>query len=101
MGIHHVVHRINLAMQSLSNLTFFSCFDVFMTNLHSYFSHSPKCHLEFQKLVAITKTNGNKILKNMKTQWMSMLYLLKIIIVEYKPLFTIMQADQNPYKWQR
>jgi hypothetical protein len=72
-----------------------------MTNLHSYFSHSPKHHLKFQKLVAITETNGNKILKNMKTQWMSMLDLLKRIIIEYKPLFTIMQADQNPYKWQK
>jgi hypothetical protein len=77
MGIHWVVHRINLAMQSLSNLTFFSCFDVFMTNLHSYFLHSPKHHLEFQKLVAITETNGNKILKTMKTQWMSILDLSK------------------------
>lgn len=37
----------------------------------------------------------------MKTQWMSMLDLLKRIIIEYKPLFTIMQADQNPYKWQK
>jgi len=77
-------------MQSLSNLIFFYYFDVFMTNLHSYFSHSPKCHLKFQKLDAIAETNGNKILKNMKTQWMSMLDPLKRIIVVYKPLFTVM-----------
>jgi hypothetical protein len=64
MGVHCIAHRINLAMQPLSNLTFFFGLDVFMTNLHSYFSHSPKCHLKFQKLVVIIETNGNKILKN-------------------------------------
>ncbi len=101
MGIHCVAHRTNLAIQFLSNLTFFSCFDVFMTNLHSYFSHSPKSHLKFQKLVTITETNGSKILKNMKTWWMLMLDPLKITIIEYKPLFTVMQANWNPYKWQR
>jgi hypothetical protein len=60
MGVHYVVHKTNIAMQFLSNLTFFSHLDVFMTNLHSYFLHSPKHHLEFQKLVTIMETNGNK-----------------------------------------
>jgi hypothetical protein len=41
------------------------------------------------------ETKGNKILKNVKTQWMSMLDLLKRIMVEYKSLLAIMQADQN------
>jgi hypothetical protein len=47
------------------------------------------------------ETNGNKILKNMKTQWVLILDPLKRIIVKYKPLFIVMQAYQNPYKWQR
>jgi hypothetical protein len=64
-----------------------------MGNLHSYFSCSPKWHLEFQKLVAM-ETNGNKIFKNVKTFWMSMLDPLRRIMVKYKPLFTIMQVDQ-------
>jgi hypothetical protein len=36
---------------------------------------------------------GNKILKNVKTQWMSMLDPLKGIMVEYKPLLAIMQTN--------
>jgi hypothetical protein len=31
MGVHCEVHRTNLAIKSLSNLTFFSHLDVFMT----------------------------------------------------------------------
>jgi hypothetical protein len=42
MGVHCEAHRINLVIKSLSNLTFFSCFNVFMMNLHS-----PKHHSEF------------------------------------------------------
>jgi hypothetical protein len=41
------------------------------------------------------KINGNKILKKMKTRWMSMLDPLKSITVEYKSLLAIMQAHQN------
>jgi hypothetical protein len=42
MGVHCEAHRTNLVIKSLSNLTFFSHLNVFMTNLHS-----PKCHLKF------------------------------------------------------
>jgi hypothetical protein len=42
MGVHCEAHRTNLVIKSLSNLTFFSRLDMFMTNLHS-----PKCHLKF------------------------------------------------------
>jgi hypothetical protein len=41
------------------------------------------------------ETKGNKILKNVKTQWISMLDPLKRIIVEYKPFLVIMQTNQN------
>jgi hypothetical protein len=41
------------------------------------------------------ETKGNKILKNVKTRWMSMLDPLKGIMVEYKPLLAIMQTNQN------
>jgi hypothetical protein len=32
--------------------------------LYAYFSESPKKHLEFNKLVEIMETQGNKLLKN-------------------------------------
>jgi len=41
MGVHCVVHRTNLVIQSLSNLTLFVWVtQAFMTNLHGYFLHS-------------------------------------------------------------
>jgi hypothetical protein len=42
MGVHCEAHRTNLEIKSLSNLTFFFRFNVFMMNLPS-----PKRHSEF------------------------------------------------------
>jgi hypothetical protein len=35
--------------------------------MYGYFNHSSKLHLEFQKLIQILDTKGNKIIKNVKT----------------------------------
>jgi len=40
MGVHCVVHWTNLIVQSISILTLFAQLEVFMGNLHSYFSFS-------------------------------------------------------------
>jgi hypothetical protein len=58
--------------------------------------HNAFCpwHLEFQKLVVAMETKGNKILKNVKTLWMSMLDPLRRIMDKYKSLVVIMQVDQ-------
>jgi len=64
MCVHCVAHWINLVVKSLFNLTLFAQLEVFMGNLHSYFSHSPKWHLDFQKFITAMETKGNKILKN-------------------------------------
>jgi hypothetical protein len=61
--------------------------------MYGCFSHSPKKHLEFQRFAQTLETMGNKILKNVKTKWMSMLDLLKRIMVEYRFLLTVMQAN--------
>jgi hypothetical protein len=66
-----------------------------MTNLHNYFFAFIEVSFGVQKLVAIMETKGNKILKNLKMRWMSMLDLLKKIMSEYKPLLVIMQAYQT------
>jgi len=47
----------------------------------------------FQKLIIIMEIKGNKIIKNVKTSWMSMLEPLKQNLVKYKPLFGIVQVD--------
>jgi hypothetical protein len=59
MGVHCVTHRTNLAVQSLSNLIFIAHIKASMVNLYNYFYHSPKQHLEFQKLVTIMETKVN------------------------------------------
>jgi hypothetical protein len=61
-----------------------------MLNMYGYFSHSPKRHLEFQRLTQTLETKVNKILKNVKIRWMSMLDPLKRIMVEYYPLLAVM-----------
>jgi hypothetical protein len=63
MGIRCVNHRINLAIQSLGGLIFIAKIKSFKLDMYGYFNHSPKWHLEFQKLAQIMETNGSKILK--------------------------------------
>jgi hypothetical protein len=64
-----------------------------MLNMYCYFNHSPKRYLGFQRLAQTLETKGNKIIKNVKTKWMSMLDPLKRIIVKYNLLLAMMQAD--------
>jgi hypothetical protein len=65
----------------------------FMLNMYAYFNHSPKNYLEFQSLAQTLETKGNKILKNVKTRWMSMLDPWKRIMAKYHPLLAMMQLD--------
>ncbi len=95
MGFHYIAHRTNLTFQSLSYLIFIARLKSFMINLYGYFSHSPKRHLEFQRLVHTLETTMNKNFKMVKTKWMSMLEPLKMIMVEYHPLLDVMQQDSN------
>jgi hypothetical protein len=92
MDVHCVAHCTHVVVQSLGNLTFITKIEGFMLNMYGYFSHSPKRHLEFQRLVQTLETKGNKILKNVKTR-MSIFYALKRIMAKYRPLLAMMQVD--------
>jgi hypothetical protein len=46
MGVHCVDHRINLSIQSLSDLIFIARMESFMFNMYGYFNHSLKQHLK-------------------------------------------------------
>jgi len=61
--------------------------------LYNYFSKSPKRHLEFTKLAELMKAKGVKILKNIKTYWISMLFLVQCVMVGYKTLLMKMTLD--------
>jgi len=62
MGQHYMAHRTKLDVQALSNLPMVTKLGELLQSLYSYFSSSPKWHLEFTKLVKIVETRGFKIL---------------------------------------
>jgi hypothetical protein len=52
-------------------------------------------HLEFIKLTNMMETNGLKMLKNMKSRWVSLLDSLRRILSKYMPLSAKMSMDSN------
>jgi hypothetical protein len=95
IGLHCMAHWMNLTMQTLLVFSLVKHIENLLRTLHAYFAHSLKRHLEFTKLVEIMETNGNKILCNNKTRWISMLSSAKKVMVEYKTLLVKMAMDQN------
>ena len=77
---------MNLEVEALSNLLLVQKLESLCKALHVYFSGSPKCHLEFTKLVEVVETEGLKILNKVQTRWTSLLEPLKRICGEYKTL---------------
>jgi len=92
MGVRCVAHCTNLVVQSLGDVTLIAKIEGFMLNMYGYFNHSLKRHLQFQRLTQTLETKGNKILKSVKTRWMSMFDPLKRIMVEHHLLHAMMQA---------
>jgi hypothetical protein len=64
-----------------------------LQTLYNYFSKSLKRDLEFTKLVEVMETKGAKILKNVKTHWISMLSPTWCVMVEYRILLMKMALD--------
>jgi hypothetical protein len=56
----------------------------------------PQTHLELTKLINIMKTKRFKIfMKNIKTRWISMLSLAKMVMVEYWTHFMKINMDMD------
>jgi hypothetical protein len=55
-------------------------------------AHNPKKIVMFQKLVDLLDTKGNKLLRNVKTRWTSMLSLMKHVYAKYCLLIVKMYA---------
>ena len=75
LGVHCMTHRCSLAFKTLSQLDVMSRIEGLLKSSHAYFKHSPKKHLEFVKLAKLMETMGLKLLKNMKTRWVSLIDL--------------------------
>jgi len=61
--------------------------------LHSFFVHSLKEFPKFIKFVKTLKIKGVKLLRNVKTWWISMLSMLKCVMVDYKALIVKMHFE--------
>jgi len=92
-NVHYMAHQTNLTMQTLSNLPLVSCIESLLQCIYVYFSHRPKRHSKFAKLVEIMETKGNEILQNIKTRWISMLSFVKHVLSKYCILFMKMALN--------
>jgi hypothetical protein len=88
-------HRTNLATEALDDLPVVSQIKDMVTSLYGFFAHSPKRHLEFQKLVEVMQAKGLMILKNIKTRWISMLSPSVRVMNKYKVLLLKMHGDSK------
>jgi hypothetical protein len=61
-----MTHQTNFVVQAFFKLNMVCRLENLIQALYAHFSNSPKRHLEFSKLVKITITYGNKILKMSK-----------------------------------
>jgi hypothetical protein len=93
MGVHCMVHRTNLMVQTLSHLQMGNKIEGLLQTLYNYFSKSLKRNLEYTKLTKLMETNKAKILKNVKTRWIYMLSLAQCVMVEYKISLMKMALD--------
>jgi hypothetical protein len=90
-----MAHRTNLVIATLSYLKLASKVESLLVGMYNYFAHNTKQHLEFCKLVEILESKGNKLLKNIKTRWISMLSSCKRIFAKHKLLVVKMVEDND------
>jgi hypothetical protein len=93
LGVHCMAHRTNLTVEPLSNLPVVSKLESLCQSLYTCFIMSSKKHLEFQKLADIVETKGLRMLRNVKTHWISLLEPLRRVMGEYKTLIVKMCKD--------
>jgi hypothetical protein len=72
-GMLCVAHRTDLVVEVLSEFDMILAIEKLLKKLYSYFSKSPKRHLELEKLSKLLQSKGRKILNHVKTGWISML----------------------------
>jgi ABC-type Fe3+-siderophore transport system permease subunit len=78
--IHYVVHMINLVVLTLFYLHIVVKIEVLFKAIYTYLSHNPKQNLERWKLVEVMETKDFKILWNIRSKWISMIFLSKVAL---------------------
>jgi hypothetical protein len=77
IGVHYLSHRTNLAVKTLYKMGIVGKIEDVLQSLYSYFFHNPKRIQNFVELVDIVEIGGQRIFRNIKTCWISMLLLTK------------------------
>jgi hypothetical protein len=67
-------------MLVLSKLSLVARLEVLPQTMYVFFFHSLKKFLEFQKLRDVLIEKGNKLFKNLKMKWISMLFPMKCVM---------------------
>lgn len=94
--VHCFAHKTNLMVVTLSKLDIVKSLKVILKALYVFSTHSSKKFMEFQKLVNLINTKGNKLFQNVKTHQIFMFFSKKAHIC-YK--FTlIMKMHAKRYK---
>jgi hypothetical protein len=86
---------MNLVVEALDKLPILQKIESLLIDLYSYFCKFPKKHIEFCKLAEVMETKGLKILKNIKTRWISMLSPAIRAMNEYRTLLVKMLEDSK------
>jgi hypothetical protein len=95
LGVHYVFKKKHLDVHTLFSFPFMHQVETLLQSSYQYFCKSSKCHLEFTKLATIMETKGPKLLRNVKTKWISMLSLSKWVIAKYKTLLMKMAINMD------
>ena len=98
-GQHCCARKLQLAAQVLSDTKLMSRGEDVIQTSHAYFAHSPKKVTEFRTLALLMETKGLKLLKNVKTLWISCHAPMQRLILEWKLVIAKMFEDGNRKKW--
>jgi hypothetical protein len=97
-SVHYVTHQTNLTILVLNKLALVMHIKNMLQSLYSFFRIVPRRFWNLWTLPRHWKTKGLKLLRNIKTCWISMLSPLKCVLGEYKSLIVKMHMDMPKKK---
>lgn len=92
-----MAHRTNLTFQGFLHLPIMNIIKILLSYFYTYFSHSPKKHLEFTNMAKMMNSKGFKIVFNLKIRQISMLSPTKQVFMEYTTLLAKMVKNSATF----
>lgn len=90
-----MAHNTNLAVLTFFSLLMVARLKDLLQSIYIFFYKPPKSHLKLIKLAQIVETKGNKLLRNIKFQWIVVLNLLKHVLEKYYHLLMKIEIDST------